>query len=434
VRAAELRAVLRDSGFRRLYATRLASQLTDGLLQAALAGYVFFSPERQTSAGKAAAAFAAVLLPYSLLGPFVGVFIDRWSRRQILVLAPVVRAGLVIGTAALLSVGEEGAPFFISVLFVLGVNRFFLAALSAALPRVTRPELLVTANALAVTSGTIIAFAGAGVGYLLRLLVGGGRDGTVLILLCSAGCYLLAGLVATTLGRRQLGPDLRHAPPQAREAIGSVLRGLADGARAIWRHRPVLRMLTVIAFHRFLFGAVLIMTLLLYRNTFSTGSSTGLGGFAVALGLSGAGFLAGAVITPPVVRRIGKDAWVTGLLLTAAVSAAAFLLPFTEPLWLAGGFVLGVVSQGIKLCVDATIQELLADVFRGRVFAVYDMLFNATFAAAAAVAAALVPAGGESSPVLTAIIVAYAAGAVLYWRAARRHPATAPARQPASRP
>ena len=87
-----LREILRVRGFRLLLGTRLAGQLGDGLLQASLATFVLFSPERQPTAAKVAVAFAILLLPYSLVGPFAGVLIDRWWRRTILVRANLLRA------------------------------------------------------------------------------------------------------------------------------------------------------------------------------------------------------------------------------------------------------------------------------------------------------------------------------------------------------
>ncbi len=75
-----LREVLAGRDFRRLFGVRLVAQLGDGLLQAALATFVLFSPEREPNAAKVAAAFAILLLPYSLIGPFAGVFLDRWQR------------------------------------------------------------------------------------------------------------------------------------------------------------------------------------------------------------------------------------------------------------------------------------------------------------------------------------------------------------------
>ncbi|XVQ10980.1 MFS transporter [Spirillospora sp. CA-255316] len=426
MRASGLLEVLRGRDFRRLYATRLTSQLTDGVFQVALAGYVFFSPERQTSAGKAAAAFAVTLLPYSALGPFAGVLIDRWQRRQILVWTPVLRAVLVAVVAALVRAGQDGAFFFIGVLMVLGVNRFFLAALSAGLPHVVPREHLVTANAFAVTSGTIIAFVGAGVGYGLRSVFGAGDSGTAAILVVAAGFFMLAGLVATSLPRRVLGPHLDEAPVQTREELRNIVRGLVDGARHIWRRRPAALGLAAISFHRFLYGVVLIMTLLLCRNHFNENAEDGLATFALMLGVSGAGFFAAALVTPLVVRRISKQAWISLLLGAGGVFLLVLGAPFAEPPWAAGAFALGVVSQGVKLCVDTILQESIDDAYRGRVFAVYDMLFNATFAAAAALAAAWLPLDGVSYPTLVGVIAAYGIGALLYWNAASRVSAKVP--------
>ncbi|MCW2903163.1 MAG: major facilitator superfamily 1 [Streptosporangiaceae bacterium] len=422
----DLGSVLRRRDFRRLYGARLTSQLSDGVFQLALAGYVFFSPEQQTTAAKAAAAFAVLLLPYSVVGPFAGVFIDRWPRRQILVWAPVVRALLVGAVAALVAADRDGPPFYLAALLVLGVNRFFLAALSAALPHVVDRRRLVMANSLSVTSGTIIAFVGAGVGFALRRVLGGGQSGTALILLCTAGIYLVAGLVATTLGRDQLGPEPRHAPaPQTREALGNVLRGLTDGARHIWERRATALALAAISLHRFLYGTMLIMAALLFRNHFTSNATAGLDHFAVFLATSGAGFLAGAVITPPAVRLLGKNGWIISLLACAAVMVLALATPFRENPFVACGFALGVVSQGIKLSVDVILQETVDDGYRGRVFAVYDMLFNATFVAAAAVAALSVPPSGRSYAVLAVVIALYALAAVAYWLAARQVARTA---------
>ena len=59
-----LRHLLRGRWFRRLFAVRVSSQLTDGVFQVALASYVVFSPERQPGPGAIASALAVVLLPF----------------------------------------------------------------------------------------------------------------------------------------------------------------------------------------------------------------------------------------------------------------------------------------------------------------------------------------------------------------------------------
>lgn len=430
--ASDLREILRGRDFRRLYTTRLVSQLSDGMFQAALAGFVFFSPEQQTSAGQVAVAFAVLLLPYSAIGPFAGVFIDRWSRRQILVWSPLLRAALVGAVATLVLSGEVGVLFYTTALLVFGVNRFFLASLSAGLPHVVSLRQLVPANALSVTSGTVIAFAGAALGYLLRSATGGGNRGTALILVCSSIAYVLASMSALRLGRDRLGPDLEDGADRAVRigaALRVVARGLADGVRHVRDRPPAALALGVISLHRFLYGIVLVMTVLLFRYRFGSEAATetgteaaadaGLSGFAVALTISGLGFLIGALITPYATRRLGKDTWIVLLLLTAAAGLLLLGLPFAPVPWVAGSFVLGVVSQGVKVTVDSIVQETVADAYRGRVFAAYDMLFNTTFVGAAAVAAATVSADGRSVPVLCGIIAAYVLAALVYRRLAR---------------
>ncbi|GDY75511.1 hypothetical protein SAV31267_049960 [Streptomyces avermitilis] len=130
----DLRILLRFQGFRRLLAVRLFSQTADGVYQVALATYVVFSPEKQTSAAAIASAMAVLLLPYSVIGPFAGVLLDRWRRRQVFLYGNLLRALLACVTAVLMLGHVPDWLFYVSALSVTAVNRFVLAGLSAALP------------------------------------------------------------------------------------------------------------------------------------------------------------------------------------------------------------------------------------------------------------------------------------------------------------
>src|SRR5881275_2853502 len=115
--AGDVRALLAKRWFRRLYATRVVSQTADGIFQASLAGAVFFNPDNQTDPKQAAAGFVVLLLPYSLVGPFAGVFLDRWSRQRVLVVANVVRSVFIAATAVVLAAaGARGAAFYVAAL------------------------------------------------------------------------------------------------------------------------------------------------------------------------------------------------------------------------------------------------------------------------------------------------------------------------------
>ena len=168
--AVDLRSVLSERDFRRLFTTRLISQAGDGIYTAGFGAYVFFSATTYPDPAAAAEAFAVLYLPYSFIGPFAGVFIDRWSRRQILLVSALVRAVLVAITALLIGSGELGIPLYVSALAALGVNRFFLASLSAALPHVVREDKLVMANSVAPTIGGIVTTVAGVAGIGIRLV------------------------------------------------------------------------------------------------------------------------------------------------------------------------------------------------------------------------------------------------------------------------
>ncbi len=147
-----LRELLAGRDLRRLLYVRLAGQAGDGLFQTALLLVVFFDPNDATSAAQAAAAFAVLLLPFSLVGPFAGVFLDRWRRQRVLRNANLLRALLVTVTAtALATLGDESLVVQGLALLVISTNRFILSALSAALPHVVEERQLVTANSVTTT-------------------------------------------------------------------------------------------------------------------------------------------------------------------------------------------------------------------------------------------------------------------------------------------
>lgn len=415
----DLRVVLRGPRFRRLFGTRLVSQFSDGIYQAGLAGFVFFNPEQHTGAGEVAAAFAVLLLPFSLVAPFAGVLIDRWPRRQVLLVSSLVKAALAAVTALLVVTGE-GPAFFVAALLVLSVNRFFLSGLSAGLPYVVPRDQLMTANAVTPTCGTVASSLGTGAGLAIGVAGGAEALGTGLVLLVAALGFAGAALVSLTLRRDELGPHLEEEPEEVRAALRDVVRGMAGGVRHIRERVPARDGLLTIGGHRVLFGVSTLLTLLLYDNTFTGGGVAGIAGFTVAAGLLALGFFLGAVATPWATARCGEDAWIAGLLGTAAVALLLFGLPFSAALFPVAAFVLGFVSQAVKVTVDTLVQRHVDDAYRGRVFSVYDVLFNATFVLGAALVAGLVPPSGVSPPVVGGMVLAYLLMAAAWAVRARR--------------
>ena len=416
-----VRHVLFRRDFRRLLGTRLLSQFGDGVFQAALAGTVLFNPQRAADPLDVAAGFAVLLLPYSLVGPFAGVWLDRWSRRQVLLHANVLRAGLVAGVAALVLAAVHGTGFFLAGLAVFSVNRFVLAALSAGLPHTVDEASLVSANALSTTSGSIATVAGGGAALALLQVTGTSDAGYAVLALSAALPYLGAAAVVATLDRAHLGPD---SGLPARLSAREVAVGMVEGTRHVLQRPPVAAALLAIGLHRLCYGFLTLMTLLLYRNTFTSWGAffpAGLLGLGQVLAAGAVGTLVAAGITPGVVRHIGKQRWIAVLLAGAGATQLALGLPFLPPTTVTAGLLIGFVGQGVKICVDSTLQESVADDYRGRVFSVYDTLVNITFVAALLGAALALPPSGASLPVLVSVAAVYGIGAAAYARVTRRH-------------
>ena len=414
-----LRDVLRSRDFRRLFSVRIVAQFGDGLLQASLATFVLFSPEREPDPVRVAAAFAILLLPFSIIGPFAGVFLDRWSRRNVLVRANGLKALTTVIVLAVVMSGDDGLLLGFSVLIVLGIGRFVLAGLSASLPHVVSGRDLVTANALTPTAGTIAAAVGGVVGITLRSAVGGGDAGSQFILMCAIACYLIAGLIATRMAVDLLGP---HGEKPT-DSVSGVVRGLISGIGELRVHAKAGRAITVVAAHRIAFGVLLVGGLLLVRNTFNlqVDADAALGQFAILTGFTAAGALIAAIITPPLTRHIGAVNWSAitlvqaGTLGIAAMTIGAIAPNF--PLVLLGGFSIGFAGQAVKVCSDTLVQQNIPDDHLGRVFALFDMIVNVSLVAGVTVMALLSPVSGQAPAVYVAMGVLLLITAAWYsWR------------------
>ncbi len=415
---------LRKTSVGRLLAVRWMGQLTDGIFQSALASFVLFSPERQPDAKSAAVAFAVVLLPYSLVGPFVGTILDRISRQRVILFANLFRALVLIFIAGLVRNGATGIELTIFVLLAFGVNRLILAGLSAGLPLLIDTtgtqgrNNLVSINATTVTGGTVFVVLGGGIGIGLRGLLEGQvnanqADGILISL--AAACFFIAGLLALRLKKEQLGP-LEHEVKK--QSVFAAYQEMVDGAKFLYKIRDCFLGITATAVQRGGLTALTLMALLLNRNTFNDPANpeSGLAGFAFAITVAGIGITIGAVIAPFGVKRFGRHAWIRYSLYASAVVPIALAFEQNELLLVATGFFTGMAGQGVKVTNDALVQSKIVDEFRGRVFAVYDVMVNAGIVSGAIIAAFVLPPNGVSAVLPTLIAVVYVIVALVLLR------------------
>ncbi|MCG5434127.1 MFS transporter [Mycobacterium sp. MYCO198283] len=411
------RSVRRRPAFARLLAVRVASQFADGLFQAGLAGALLFNPERAADPWQVAASFAVLFLPYSLIGPFAGALLDRWDRRWVLVGANFGRLVMVAVVGVLLAVGAGDLPILCGALIVNGFTRFVASGLSAALPHVVAREDVVAMNSLSTAVGAVATFVGANFMLLPRWLLGSGDTGAATVISAVTVPVVLSLVTALRFSPRVLGPD-----DTARAVHGSVAyavaTGWAHGLRTVARRPSVAATLSALGWHRIAFGCNTLLVLVLVRHT-DTQAVAGFGIALVFVAATGTGSFLATVVTPTLVRRIGRYAtanWALGA--GAAVQLAGIGLQV--PVLLTCGFLIGAAGQVVKLCADTAMQIDVDDALRGHVFAVQDSLFWVTFIAAIAAAAAVIPADGRAPGLAVAGVVAYLAGLATHAVVGRR--------------
>lgn len=166
----------------------------------------------------------------------------------------------------------------------------------------------------------------------------------------------------------------------------------------------------------------MLLSVLLMRYTFSDLGPlrAGLPGVAELAALGGAGIVVAGLLTARLVTRFGRSRAIVGALGVGALAQLLLGLPMLLPTVLAASFLITASGQVVKLCVDAAVQRDIGDETRGRVFALYDMLFNVTQVLAVSGAALLVVPDGQSPGLVVATIVLYLA-AIGGYTLARRY-------------
>lgn len=413
--------LVRHPRLSRLFVLRWTGQAVDGVFQSALASFVLFSPERQASALGAALAFAVVLLPYSLVGPFVGTVLDRISRQRALFAANLFRAVDLFIVALLVFQGRTGVELTVAVLVAFGINRLILAGLSAGLPLVIDSKSLIAANALAVTGGSLLVVLGGGVGLGIRKILdsmhNANHSDASLMLIASIG-YFAAAMLTLRIRRQEIGP-LEHEKVKASLVEGLI--EMREGFTYLFKHADAARGILATAIQRGGLTALVLIALLLERNSFhhSSKPEAGLAGLAVALSIVGVGITFGALVAPNGVARFGRHTWIRYMMAGSATSPLFLAISFSPISLYCAAFLTSFFGQSLKVTNDALVQAKIDDIFRGRVFAVYDVLVNAAIVSGAVLAALALPTSGKAPLVPLAISLAYLATFVFVLRSSK---------------
>jgi predicted MFS family arabinose efflux permease len=390
----------------------LVSMAGDWMLKISLPILVF---ERTGSVTATSAVVIANGLPTLLFGGVAGVFVDRWDRRRVMVLASLAQALAVVPLVAVEGAGTVWIVYAVTFV-VASLGQFFQPAEGALLPALVEPDELVAANSLNAVNNNLARLAGPAVGGVVAAWAG-----LAAVALVDAATFLVAVvLLALVPGRYRAGNGagaasspgavdagsartgrLRSARAGARQAAGSVFRELVDGMVTIRRSR-VLRVLiatfTLTSIGEGLMGALFAVYVKegLRGGVAEVGwlmSAQAVGG--IVGGLCGGWF--GRRFSP--VRLIAVGSVVFGCL-----DLMLFVYPLAWTVfWPA---VVLIVMVGIPAViygssVMALVQSAVPDEFRGRVFAA----MGTSMGLAAMVGAGLGAAFGDRLGAMVMLIV-----------------------------
>ena len=334
---------------------------------------------------------------------------DRFSRQRAILFSNLSRSATLLVIAFLIYNDYTGTVITAFVLIAFGVNRLILAGLSAGIPLMTTPLNLISANALAVTGGSVWVVLGGGLGLGLRKIfdrfASADHSDAFLIVAASVG-YLIAALLTSLLAKEEIGPRPHEI---VKGSITQGLKEMREGFAFLSNHADAARGIVAVAIHRGGLTALTLTALLLERNSFNdpADSSAGLAGLSFTLSIAAVGFVIGALIAPRGVAKVGRHRWMRLSIAAASVSALLLVIDRNPVLLAATAFFTALCGQSVKVTNDALVQSKIDDFFRGRVFAVYDVVVNAAIVSSSLLAAWVLPLSGDSWQLPLGVSVAW---------------------------
>ncbi|HXU07926.1 MAG TPA: MFS transporter, partial [Blastocatellia bacterium] len=219
-----IREVLRLKPVRRLWAAQVVSVFGDFLAIFAVLSYVSFN--LHASAAQVTLISVSFMIPFAVIGPVAGVFVDRWNVKRTMIASDLIRAALAL---ALVVAGSLGQIY--AILFLLSVvSTFFVPAQSVTLRTIVPKEGLLAANALVQQAFQVMriispALAGAMVGWF-----------------GASSCYYLdtatflfsASMIATLVIAR-----VPVVPSKDSHPLKSVINDLLEGIKFIFTHPTI---------------------------------------------------------------------------------------------------------------------------------------------------------------------------------------------------
>ena len=344
--------ILRQPNFARLWTGGLISLTGDRVLSTALPFYIY----QQTGSTLATSGLIlATIAPRFLLGSIVGVYVDRWNRKHIMIVANLVRAVVLLGLAAAPATVFSLAIYLVVLLEAI-LSTFFDPAENALLPTLVDEDQLMTANTLNALNNTLARLIGPALGGVLLAIAGINT-----VILFDILSYLVAALLIAGITRVPRADESHSADSPSGN---SVLLAWRDGFRYMRQTQVVAILFLVLGLTTFA-GTMLDPLIAPFVNDDLHADASILGWMLTAQGVGG--LLSGLVIGQWVHKLrpallMGVSALLAGILLLIVFNVP--LIPVAIGLH----FLLGLPLVGSRAGTQTLLQLHIPDAYRGRVF------------------------------------------------------------------
>jgi MFS family permease len=352
-----------NGSFSALWAGQFISLLGDRLHQLALVAVVWLATGSEVASGLV---FFAATLPNLLLGPIAGTLVDRWDRKEVLIVSDILRAALVLllPLAAMANV----VLVYPMIFAVTTISLFFRPARVAILPRIVEERDLLPANSALWVGETLADVIGYPLAGIFVLALG---TAVPLAFWVDSATYIASAILLTAIVVRAIKPEEARAEAEAAEAIAGERFRFIGELKSGWQFlRSEARLLAntiQAAIGQFTVGVGIALTPAYAR---SVAASDEIGWEAIYGFLEtgiGIGNLAGGFVIGLIGARFGR-----GKLVIVGYATFGLLLTFlalTDNLGLAIGLAIGqgVANMVFVIPSQTLFQELTPQNLMGRV-------------------------------------------------------------------
>jgi DHA3 family macrolide efflux protein-like MFS transporter len=344
--------VLKNRDFLALFLSQLISKVGDNF--AVVASLVLIN-ELAARSGLAVVVIATAMTIPQLFALASGVFVDRFSRKTVMIVTDVLRAGFVL-LALLVNQAGDLYILYLTAFVVMGLGAMFVPARNASIPNMVPEEHLLTANALIQATELISLIAGAS---LATLVIGLTSTSTAFIV--DSATFLVSGLFL--LAARIPRGEVSMAAGAPRSEFRRFWQGFTNGVRYIGNNKHLLQLMAITTMATLGLSATVLMAAAYFKQL--------LGISAEYLGLlqatEGLGMAAGALLISAYASWARSRQIVSVTMIVLGGGILIFAVAPVYWLVLIGAAVVGLCVVSARTTLAAMTQALVPDSQRGRV-------------------------------------------------------------------